>query len=844
MINIFKRKSLFLFAFSILFFIVGCTNSFVVTFKDYDDSVIEVLQVKKGDTITPPTNPTREGYIFKSWDSDFTLIETNVDVKATYEIKTYNVSFKYEDNTIINVVLVEHGKDALAPIIDVDEGFTFYWDSDFTNVTQDLEIKAILNLNTYLVRFFDYDDSLLKEEIVSHGLSATPPNNPVRLNYDFLGWDNDFNLVNKNLDVKAKYDIKVYHVVFKHHDDTLIKTALVEHGKDAIAPIVDVDEGFLHFWDKKYTDVTQDLIVKGVLKLKTYQVRFLDFDNHVIKEETVGHGFDATTPNDPVRYNYDFLNWDIDYNNVKSNLDVKAIYSVEKMSVLFMNEQHVFHAASVHVGAKVDMPLTLPTKEGMVFDSWLVKGTNVAYDFNNLVTDSFILEAKFIDKTVDYEYSLDSGKIRLDKYIGSDVDIIIPEFINNIPVGIINNSAFEGLPIETVYIHKGITQIKFFAFRDTAELRSVIFEEGSQVTVISQYLFKNSVKLESINIPASVLIIDQGAFENTPLLTTVTFEPNGQLKEIVKYAFYKSGVTHIELPETLEKIGLWAFAENPNLETVELGQNNVLETIGSNAFDNATSLTSFKLPSTVKKIGGMAFNNNIALTTFTIEPGSLLEVIGQHAFFEAKYLTSIFIPKGVLVLETQVFIGATRLTTVVFEENSSLTKIGISAFSKTGISEIVIPKTVTIIDNGAFYNSKLATITFEQGSVLKTINRNAFQNTYIKNFLLPKSVTTLGTDLFLENSSLERFYIEPGSLLTNLPGGMFGNNNSLLVVVIPSSVETISNRVALGRLVNPTFYLETSAPKPGFESGWSQQNVIHWGDQWHYVDDYKPILNP
>ena len=42
----------------------------------------------------------------------------------------------------------------------------------------------------YIVRFVDWDDSLLKEEIVRESESATPPENPSRAGYTFTGWNN------------------------------------------------------------------------------------------------------------------------------------------------------------------------------------------------------------------------------------------------------------------------------------------------------------------------------------------------------------------------------------------------------------------------------------------------------------------------------------------------------------------------------------------------------------------------------------------------------------------------------------------------------------------------------
>lgn len=41
--------------------------TYTVTFKDYDDSVISTKVYKQGETVTVPSNPTREGYDFTGW---------------------------------------------------------------------------------------------------------------------------------------------------------------------------------------------------------------------------------------------------------------------------------------------------------------------------------------------------------------------------------------------------------------------------------------------------------------------------------------------------------------------------------------------------------------------------------------------------------------------------------------------------------------------------------------------------------------------------------------------------------------------------------------------------------
>lgn len=75
--------------------------------------------------------------------------------------------------------------------------------------------------------------------------------------------------------------------------------------------------------------------------------------------------------------------------------------------------------------------------------------------------------------------------------------------------------------------------------------------------------------------------------------------------------------------------------------------------------------------------------------------------------------------------------------------------IGTHAFMRTSIENITIPKSVKIIDIGAFSFSKLKTITIESESLLETIGNSAFEETLIENIIIPKSVKNIDISAFL-----------------------------------------------------------------------------------------------
>ena len=120
--------------------------TYTVTFKDYDGTVLKTETVESGKSATAPADPEREGYTFAGWDGDYTNVTSNVEIIATYTENapdTYTVTFKDHDGTVLKTETVESGKSATAPEDPTREGYTFAgWDKVFDNITEDVVVNA------------------------------------------------------------------------------------------------------------------------------------------------------------------------------------------------------------------------------------------------------------------------------------------------------------------------------------------------------------------------------------------------------------------------------------------------------------------------------------------------------------------------------------------------------------------------------------------------------------------------------------------------------------------------------------------------------------------------------
>ena len=116
--------------------------TYTVTFKDWDGSVLKTEEVESGSAATAPSNPSREGYEFIGWDKTFSNITSDLTVTAQYR-KVYVVTFKDWDGTVLKTQTVYEGESATAPESPNREGYEFIgWDIDFDNIVADLTVIA------------------------------------------------------------------------------------------------------------------------------------------------------------------------------------------------------------------------------------------------------------------------------------------------------------------------------------------------------------------------------------------------------------------------------------------------------------------------------------------------------------------------------------------------------------------------------------------------------------------------------------------------------------------------------------------------------------------------------
>ena len=207
-------------------------NKYTVTFMDGEKVLETFTNVRHGDTVTAPEVSEKYGKTFIGWDKKFDNVTSDLTINAVYDIDTFTVTFK-DGEKVLETQTVEYEAAATAPDtarLSPPEGMHFKeWDKDFSKVTEDIEVSAVYERNVYTVTFKN-GETTIKVVEVKHGDPATPPNVFDTPTEKFVGWDKSFDNVTSDLIVNAKFETKKFTLTFINFDGTTVYTAEVEYG--------------------------------------------------------------------------------------------------------------------------------------------------------------------------------------------------------------------------------------------------------------------------------------------------------------------------------------------------------------------------------------------------------------------------------------------------------------------------------------------------------------------------------------------------------------------------------------------------------------------------------------
>lgn len=360
----------------------------------------------------------------------------------------------------------------------------------------------------------------------------------------------------------------------------------------------------------------------------------------------------------------------------------------------------------------------------------------------------------------DFEYSVDRGEATITGFNNATATVVVvPSYLNSFPVTTIGSNAFKDKTmIRTLIICDGIETIQQDAFYNCNSMNKVVIPDS--VTYLSG--FTKCYSLTHIDIPKSVTNISY-AFKDCTQLKNITI-PNAISN--ISYAFQNcENLEDIKLPNSviditgafqscrkLEDIILpnsviyikEAFQSCSNLEKITLS-NSVKDTTG--AFQNCWKLKKISLPESVTYIGDYTFDNCINLTSVAMPNHAI--AIGSYAFNQCSNLEYLFNSYKITSLGAYSFYKCVKVKNIVFSDN--LESITTYAFAEcSNLENLILPEHLDYLSDFAFQNcSSLTEINIP--NEVSRIGMGAFSTCFAKKIFIPKSVSVIENGAFVNN---------------------------------------------------------------------------------------------
>ena len=286
-----------------------------------------------------------------------------------------------------------------------------------------------------------------------------------------------------------------------------------------------------------------------------------------------------------------------------------------------------------------------------------------------------------------------------------------------------------------------------------------------KITRLGSYFFSGLTKMKTITLPDTVEEIGERCFYNTSALER--FDCPANLLSIDYRGFYYSGITEFNNNEILYSIGEEAFMQCTKLTEVTIPGS--VKNIGKFPYRNChklkklivgegithfesliwetTPLEELVIPSTVTSMSLLNFNYGEKFTVSEDNP-VYCDVDGIVFSKDMKTLVSYppskkdlyyKIPSQVTALLQGAFSHSTTLKYLDMSE-CKITSIASKRFNQTrSLINVILPDTITKIDNNAFYLTNIKTIYVP--SYIKTIGSSAFTTGGYSYYIIPDFYT-------------------------------------------------------------------------------------------------------
>lgn len=168
-------------------------NKYKLTYLDDNGSTLKTLTLNYNSSISAYT-PSRTGYTFKGWDKNVpaTMPAHDLTLTAVWKVNAYTITFNSNGGSEVPAITANYGEAITPPVNPTREGYTFSkWSSSVpkTMPAYNQTLTAQWTVNSYTITYYDpIGKTTLSTATKNYGTTISLPSNPTKAGYRFSGW--------------------------------------------------------------------------------------------------------------------------------------------------------------------------------------------------------------------------------------------------------------------------------------------------------------------------------------------------------------------------------------------------------------------------------------------------------------------------------------------------------------------------------------------------------------------------------------------------------------------------------------------------------------------------------
>ncbi|EAY13946.1 surface antigen BspA-like [Trichomonas vaginalis G3] len=317
---------------------------------------------------------------------------------------------------------------------------------------------------------------------------------------------------------------------------------------------------------------------------------------------------------------------------------------------------------------------------------------------------------------------------------------------------------------------------------------------------ISDYCF-TSAYIFDLEIPNTITKIGNYAFSRAVFKPFSTQNLNRNL-EFGTSTFAYTSIENFTLPSGISFVNPGLFSCCQYLKSIQIPH---VDYIGKYAFFNCSSLEHVYINYGCKEIGEFAFSQS-GINSITF-PDSITK-IGSNAFSHCINLKIFSVPKNLISVQYQTFVNCTNITSIDLHHVSSISSLAF--YHCINLIKIIIPRNCKIVDSYAFSDClSLCTVIICQKV---TTNPFSFSNCTNLSLIIFKETSTIKNDTFTNCTSIQHIVLNQSVGFDEFP---FDESlqNKIDLYYLSSTLRFsvniglyIHNVTALDTFMNPKFF--------------------------------------